>query len=134
MSLFRSRVVVLKRFPRAVVKAIDEASIIGVQAGANSDHRFIGVWPVVVDGRVYARSWTMEAEGWNRAFQEDPRGVIQVGDRQLRVRGIRARGERVRDKVEAAYAAKYDTKASQKYVRGFKTARRRDTTIEFVPR
>ena len=124
----------LKRFSRAVVAAIDEASILGVKAGAKSDHRFIGVWPVVVDGRVFARSWTMKADGWYHAFLEDPRGVIQVGDRQLRVRGVRARGERVRDKVEAAYAAKYDTKASQKYVRGFKTARRRETTIEFVPR
>ena len=124
----------LKRFSRTVVQAIDEASILGVQAGATSDHRFIGVWPVVVDGRVYARSWTMSEDGWNRAFLEDPRGVIQVGERQLRVRGVRARGERVRDKVEAAYAAKYQTKSSQKYVRGFKAARRRDTTIEFVPR
>ena len=124
----------LKRFSRPVVHAIDAASILGVKAGAKSDHRFIGVWPVVVDGRVYARSWTQAADGWYHALLEDPRGVIQVGDRQLRVRGVRARGERVRDKVEAAYAAKYETKAAQKYVRGFKTPRRRDTTIEFVPR
>ena len=40
----------------------------------------------------------------------------------------------MRDKVEDAYAAKYDTKASQKYVRGFRTARRREATMEFVPR
>jgi hypothetical protein len=123
-----------KRFPRTVVNAIDEASILGVKAGARSEHRFIGVWPVVVDGRVYARSWTMKADGWYHAFLGDPLGAIQVGDRVVRVRAVRARGERVRDKVEEAYAAKYDTKASQQYVRGFRSARRRETTIEFVPR
>lgn len=123
-----------KRFPRTVVNAIHEASILGVTAGATSEHRFTGVWPVVVDGRVYARSWTMKSDGWYHAFLEDPVGVIQVGDRVLRVRAVRARGERVRDKVEEAYAAKYHTKASQKYVRGFRSARRRETTIEFVPR
>jgi hypothetical protein len=123
-----------KRFPRTVVHAIDEASILGVKAGTRSEHRFIGVWPVVVDGRVYARSWTMKPDGWYHAFLEDPLGVIQVGDRVLRVRAVRARGERVRDKVEAAYAEKYPTKASQRYVRGFRSARRRETTIEFVPR
>jgi len=123
-----------KRFSRPVVKAIDEASILGVKAGAASEHRFIGVWPVVVEGRVYARSWTLKPDGWYRTFLKDPLGLIQVGERQLRVRAVRARSERVRDKVEEAYAAKYDTKASQKYVRGFKTARRRDATMEFIPR
>jgi hypothetical protein len=123
-----------KRFSRPVVKAIDEASILGVKAGAASKHRFIGVWPVVVDGRVYARSWTLRPDGWYHTFLEDPLGVIQVGERQLRVRAMRARSERVRDKVEQAYAIKYDTKASQKYVRGFKTARRREATMEFMPR
>ena len=123
-----------KRFSRPVVKAIDAASILGVKAGAASEHRFVGVWPVVVEGRVYARSWTLKPDGWYRTFLKDPLGIIQVGERQLRVRAVRARSERVRDKVEEAYAAKYDTKASQKYVRGFKTARRRDATMEFIPR
>jgi hypothetical protein len=123
-----------KRFSRPVVKAIDEASILGVKAGAASDHRFVGVWPVVVDGRVYARSWTLRPDGWYHTFLADPLGIIQVGARQVRVRAVRARSERVRDKVEEAYAAKYDTRASQKYVRGFKTARRREATMEFIPR
>jgi hypothetical protein len=61
-------------------------------------------------------------------------GRLQVGDREMRVRAIRARSERVRDAVDEAYAAKYTTKASQKYVRGFRTPRRRDATMEFVPR
>lgn len=124
----------LKRFPRAVVNAVDEASILGIRAGAKSEHRFVGVWPVVVKGRVYARSWSAKPGGWFRTFLDDPLGVIQVGERQLRVRAVRARGERVRDRIEEAYALKYNTKASQTYVRGFKTARRREATIEFVPR
>lgn len=123
-----------KRFSRAVVNAVDEASIMGVRAGAPAEHRFTGVWPVVVKGRVYARSWTLKRGGWYRTFLEDPFGTIQVGGREIRVRAVRARSERVRDAVEAAYAEKYDTKASQKYVRGFRTPRRRQATIEFVPR
>jgi hypothetical protein len=123
-----------KRLSRPVVAAIDAAGIMGIRAGARSDHKFIGVWPVVVDGRVFARSWTLTRGGWYHTFIEDPLGTIQVGDREIRVRARRATGERIRDKVEAAYAEKYDTKASQKYVRGFRTPRRRDTTTEFVPR
>jgi hypothetical protein len=123
-----------KRFPKALVNRIDESGIMGIKAGARSDHRFTGVWPVVVNGRVYARSWTVKKDGWFSTFLEDPLGVIQVGSRTLRVRAVPAKSERVRDAVEDAYAAKYDTKASQKYVRGFRTARRRAATIEFTPR
>jgi hypothetical protein len=121
-----------RRFSRAVVAAIDAAKIMGVRAGA--DHKFIGVWPVVVDGRVFARSWGVSRDGWYYAFVDEANGSIQIGDREIRVRGRRARGERIRDKVEEAYAAKYTTTASQKWVRGFRTDRRRDATIEFVPR
>jgi hypothetical protein len=124
----------LKRLPKSVVSRIDESGIMGIKAGAKSDHRFTGVWPVVVNGRVYARSWTVKKDGWFSTFLEDPLGAIQVGSRTLRVRAVPAKSERVRDAVEDAYAAKYDTKASQKYVRGFRSARRRKATIEFVPR
>jgi hypothetical protein len=116
------------------VKAIDESKIMGIRAGARSDHRFTGVWPVVVDGRVFARSWTVKPNGWFRAFVEDPAGTLQVGERSVLVRAVRVRSERIRDAVEDAYAAKYPTKASLKYVRGFRTTRRREATVEFVRR
>ncbi len=122
------------RLSRPVIAAADAAGIMGIRAGAKSAHRFIGVWPIVVDGRLFARSWTLKGSGWYRTFLEDPLGLIQVGDREVRVRAVRVKSERLRDKIEDAYAEKYDTKASQKYVRGFRTPRRRDTTTEFVPR
>jgi hypothetical protein len=119
--------------PRAVVAAIDASKILGIRAGARSDHRFIGVWPVVVDRRVFARSWKQTPDGWYRTFLADPQGTIQVGDREVRVRVVRVRSERIRDAVERAYAKKYSTTGSLKFVRGFRTKRRRDTTVEFLP-
>jgi hypothetical protein len=122
------------RLSKAVVAAIDESSILGVRAGNRSDHRFIGIWAVVVNGRVFARSWTQKPNGWFRTFLADPLGTIQVGQRKVRIRAVRVRGERLRDAIERAYATKYATPGSVKYVRGFRTRRRRDTTIEFLPR
>lgn len=119
---------------RAIVSQIDACHILGVRAGDRSDHRFIGIWPVVVEGRVFARSWSLKEEGWYRAFLDDPRGVIQIGTRTVRVRARRVRSERLRNAIEDAYAKKYQTPASRKYVRGFRTPRRRETTLEFVAR
>ncbi len=123
-----------RTLPRTVVNAIDAAKILGIRAGARSDHKFTGVWPVVIGGRVFARSWSLKAGGWYRTFLDDPRGVLQVGGRDVRVRAVRVRSERLRDRVEDAYAAKYPTPGSRKYVRGFRTRRRREATMEFVPR
>ena len=114
--------------------AIDAAKILGIRAGAKSAHKFIGVWPIVVDGRVFARSWTVTKSGWYRSFLDDPLGVLQVGEREVKVRAVRVKSGRLLDKIEDAYAQKYSTKASQKYVRGFRSPRRRQTTTEFVRR
>ena len=120
--------------PKTVIAAADAAKILGIRAGGRSDHRFIGVWPVVVDGRLFARSWTSKRGGWYRTFLEDPLGTLQIGERQVRVRAVPVKSERLRDKIEDEYARKYATPGSQKYVRGFRTPRRRETTVEFVPR
>ena len=119
---------------RPIVAAIDAARILGVRAGFRSDHRFIGVWPVVAGGRVFARSWSLNPDGWYRTFLDDPRGTIQVGEREVRIRAVPVRSERIRDAVEQGYAAKYPTPGSRGYVRGFRSRRRREATLEFIPR
>ena len=121
-------------FASGLLATIDEAKILGVRAGARSHHRFIGIWPVVIEGRVFARSWSLKPNGWYRSFLEDPLGTIQAGNREVPVRAVQVRSERIRDAVEEAYARKYPTPGSVKYVRGFRTKRRREATIEFLPR
>jgi hypothetical protein len=121
-----------ERFARDIVDSLRVGKILGIRAGS-APHRFIGIWVVVVEGRVFVRSWSMNPRSWWRTFLEEPHGVIQVGARELKVRAVRTRSERLKDAVDDAYAAKYNTPGSVKYVRGFRTARRRDTTTELVP-
>ena len=123
-----------RTLPRAVVAAINASQILGVRAGDRSAHRFIGIWPVVIGGRVFGRSWSLKPGGWYRTFLEDPRGAIRIGSRVVRVRAVPVRSERIRDAVEDAYAAKYPTPGSRTFVRGFRTKRRREATMEFVRR
>ena len=122
----------MKAFSRPLLQQIDESKILGVRAG--EEHRFTGVWVVVVNGRVFVRSWNDKPTGWFQAFLAEPRGAMQVGGREIRVRGRRSRGERVLEAIEAAYADKYNTAASRKWVLGFKRPRRRAATLELLPR
>jgi hypothetical protein len=99
----------------------------------SGEHRFILVWVVVVAGRVIVRSWNDEPGGWYRAFLREPRGHVQLVGREVPVRALRLRSQRLNDAADDAYAAKYTTKANAKYVEGFRTARRKATTLELVP-
>ena len=105
-----------KRFPDRDVAALDALRILGVRAG--SEHRYTGVWVVVVEGRVFVRSWNDKPTGWYRALRAGPRGEMSLGGRDVAVRAAQVRSERLRRAVTDAYAAKYDTKGSQKWVRG----------------
>lgn len=118
-------------FADEVVKVFRKAKIMGVRAG--TEHRYTGVWLVVVDDRVFARSWNDKPTGWFQSFRKEPHGTIQVEKLELPVKGKVVRSARVRDAVTAAFAEKYHTKGSKKWVEGFAEPARVLTTLEFVP-
>lgn len=120
-----------RRFTGPALEELANAQILGVRAG--SEHRYTGVWVVVVEGRVFVRSWNDKPSGWYRAFLAQPRGSIQLADREIAIRARRLRSERLRDAVTQAYAGKYDTKASEKWVRGFAEPHRSASTLELLP-
>lgn len=122
-----------RRFSKPVLTAIHQSKILGIRAGIRP-HRFIGIWVVVVNGRVFVRPWNDKPNGWYRAFLEDPRGVIQAAAREIPIRAKKTRGERLMDAIDLAYAVKYPTPGSRGYVRGFALSRRRMTTTELLPR
>lgn len=119
-------------FENAIVEALSKAKILGVRAG--TEHRYTGVWVVVVDGRVFARSWNDKPTGWFRAFRKQPSGTIQAGDLEIPVRGKPVRSARIRDAVTSAFGEKYNTKGSRKWVEGFAEPERVINTLEFEPR
>ena len=90
-----------RRFDPDLVTRIDQARIFGIQAGT-APHRVIGIWAVVVRGRVFVRSWSRKPRSWWRTFLEDPRGVIVVGKETIRVRAVRTRSDTLKDEIDRA--------------------------------
>jgi len=124
-----------RRFPKRLLAQIDESGVVRIRAGDDDTHRFLGIWGVVANGRVFVRPWNDKPTGWRQAFLADPRGAIRLAKDgpDIRVRAKPVRGERVNDAVDAAYEAKYTSKANNKWVRGLVTERRRKTTMELTP-
>jgi hypothetical protein len=121
-----------RRLDRDVVDTLRGEKILGLRAGTGN-HRFIGVWVVVVEGRIFIRSWSLKPQSWYRTFLEEPRGTINVAGREIPVRAVQTRSERLKDAVSRAYLEKYRTPGSIKYAKDLGRSKSRATTTELVP-
>lgn len=121
------------RFEPQILERIRKEKIFGIRAGRESTHRVIGIWAVVVEGRVFARSWSLKPRSWWRIFLEDPYGSLFVGEQEMPVRAVQTRSERLKDLVSQAYKEKYNTPGSMQFVKDMSGKKSRDTTTELVP-
>jgi len=120
------------RFPDAIVEAIRVCQVLGIRAG-RMPHRVIAIWAVVVERRVFVRSWSLKPRSWHRAFLEDPHGIIQINGREMTIRAVQTRSDRIKDAVSQAYLEKYHTPGALKFARDLGRPKSRATTTELVP-
>lgn len=121
------------QFSPETLAALQKEKIIGIRAGRESTHKVMGVWMVVVEKRLFIRSWSMKPRSWWRTFLEDPYGSLFLGEKEIPIRAVQTRGERLKDLVSQAYKEKYNTPGSAHYVKDMTGKKSRDTTTELVP-
>lgn len=119
-------------FSEEILIHIRKDMVIGLRAGSQP-HRFIGIWAVVVENRVFIRSWSLKTNSWYHVFRHEPTGTIQVAGQEIAIRAVHTRSERLKNAVDQAYLAKYKTPGSVKYVRDLSQSKSRATTTELVP-
>jgi len=79
------------------------------------------------------RAWSIKPRGWFRTLLEQPRGTVQIAEREIAVRAARTRDKRLRDAVDRAYLDKYNTRGAIKYAGDLGSAGSRATTLELRP-
>jgi len=121
----------LRRFSAPLLARLREGKTVRIKAGAR--HRFIGIWGVVVEGRLFVRSWSIRARSWYRTFLKDPRGFIQLGNRAVPVRAVRTRSARLKNAIDRAYLKKYATSWELRFAKDLGSPKSRATTIELRP-
>jgi hypothetical protein len=120
------------RFSPDILAALHKGQRLRLRAG--STHRFTGIWVVVVNERVFVRSWALKPGGWYRAFLQEPRGAIQIADLQIPVQAIRTKSEQAKAAVDRAYLEKYHSPGAIQYARDLVKEACRAATLELVPR
>ena len=82
---------------------------------------------------MFLRSWSMKPRSWWRTFLDDPYGSVFVGEKEIPIRAVQTRSERLKDMVSQAYKEKYNTPGSAQYVKDMSRKESRDTTTELIP-
>jgi len=121
-----------KHFPDEVITALKKSKSLRMRAGRGS-HRFIGIWMVMVEDRVFVRSWSIKPDGWYHKFLKKPRGAIQIAKHKINVRAVRVKSRQLLDAIDRACLEKYSTAWELKYAKDLGLPKSRATTIELVP-
>ena len=128
----RAKSKALQRFSPDILAHLRDGKGLRIRAGTGP-HRFIGIWVVVVNDRVFVRSWSVKPDGWYRTFLEQSRGAIQIADRDIPVVAVSVRDKRVLDAIDRAYLDKYNTPGAIKYARDLGSPQSRAATLELRP-
>ncbi len=121
-----------RRFPADILARLRDGKIRRIRAGIGP-HRFIGIWVVVVKGRVFVRSWSVRPDGWYGAFCAETFGAIRIAARDMPVVAVPISDKRFLDAIDRAYLDKYNTPGAIKYARDLGSPRSRAATLELRP-
>ena len=121
-------------FKKEILDFIQQKEVIGVRTGVDRT-KFTKIWMVVVDKRVFGRSYYLSERSWYIGFLEFKKGNIQCGDAIVQVKGVKPKDlKTITGSVNEAYEQKYLVKAfNKKWVDGIKAAERVARTMEFIP-
>ena len=111
---------------------IDNNTLTGIRAGTDRE-RFLDIWMVSVDGRIFARSWGLSERSWYTAFHQDPIGAIRCGEQVFAVRAhIPEDLEALTPRINQAYLDKYTSEHNRPYAEGIVRKEHAAHTMELL--
>ncbi|AKQ47092.1 hypothetical protein TH63_17925 [Rufibacter radiotolerans] len=120
-------------FPQEGLDYLESHTLAGVKGGTDRD-KFLDIWMVAVEGRVFARSWAKSNRSWFTAFQEQGVGELKLGDQVLKVTGKQLTDAHMNLLVDQAYKKKYTQEHNLIYVQGITQPEYHAYTMEFILR
>jgi hypothetical protein len=126
----RADMKVKRKLAEELLEALRQS--MGLRIRAGNEHRFTGIWHVVVDERVFVRSWSVKEKGWYRTFLKVPNGAILVGKEEIEIAAKPVRGAKLRNSIDRAYLEKYKSPGAVRYAKDLGSAKSRATMMELV--
>ncbi|PTT02295.1 DUF2255 domain-containing protein [Pedobacter sp. HMWF019] len=124
----------MAKFKTSFLDYIKTHNLTGIKAG-NTRENFLNIWMVVVQDRVFARSWGFAERSWFHSFSQGAEGAILAGASIVAVRGVLPEDlKELTNSINQAYLDKYDTGGDNSfYAKGIIEPEHIKFTMEFIP-
>jgi hypothetical protein len=124
----------MKKFPKTFLDCINVTQITSVRAGKDRT-KFTGIWMVEVNGRIFARSYSLSERSWYTSLLGGGDGDIKCEKEIMPIKGLRpADLNNITQSINKAYEKKYLVKAyNKKWVDGLCKPESIARTMEFIP-
>jgi len=116
---------------KEVLEFVKTNNLIGIKAGKNRE-TFIQIWMVVVDNRIFARSWGLSEKSWYNIFLAEHLGQINCDNIICNIKAlVPVDIDTLADRINQAYLNKYNYGRNTKYAQGIIQQKHIDKTMEF---
>lgn len=117
---------------RNAIEYISSNNLIGLKAGKERK-TFLEIWMVVIDDRIFARSWGFAEKSWYNTFLIYPFGQIECGKITFNIEATIPNDiKELTSRINQAYIDKYNFGRNMEYVEGIIQQKHIDKTMEFV--
>ena len=115
-----------------VLNYIKTNNLIGIKAGLQRQ-TFLDIWMVIVNNRIFARSWGLSDKSWYNSFLQDSTGQLKCGDTIFNIKAIvPANKNNLTSEINNAYLKKYNTGHNIPYAKGIIEPKHVEKTLEFI--
>ncbi|MDM1555547.1 MULTISPECIES: DUF2255 family protein [Chryseobacterium] len=115
-----------------VLEYIRIHNLIGIKAGPERPD-FLEIWMVIVQDRIFARSWGLAEKSWYNTFLKCPEGQIRCGNTIYNVKAMIPNDQnQLTEEINQAYLTKYNTGQNRQYAIGIIEDKHAEKTMEFI--
>lgn len=88
---------------------------------------------VIVNGRIFARSWGFAEKSWYNTFISDNKGQIKCGETIFNIKAVIPTDlNEIAEEINMAYIQKYDKGNNSEYAQGIIKREHIEKTMEFI--
>jgi len=117
------------KFSEDFYKYLEKNTLVEIKGGTKRN-KYLEIWMVNVNGRIFARTWGKSERGWLNSLIEEEKGEIRYSNKTIKIEAKRNNDSEINKLVDQAYLQKYNQPENIEYAKGITQKEYSEFTVE----